>query len=67
MTAELVGANRGDGWPLCPSCGEDEVWSPLIIEDDQGYPRTPTLEEYMEFGVFACLACGWKREPEVAP
>ena len=57
-------AARADGWPLCPTCGEDEVWSPLIVEDDSGYPRTPTLEEYMEYGAFECLACGWKRLPE---
>lgn len=24
---------RADGWPLCPSCGEDELWSPLVWED----------------------------------
>ena len=21
---------RADGWPLCPSCGEDELWSAFI-------------------------------------
>lgn len=20
---------RADGWPLCPSCGQDELWSPF--------------------------------------
>lgn len=57
------GKNRGDGWPLCPSCGNDEVWSPLVLDE----PRTPTLEEYMEYGVFKCYACGWERRPEFGP
>jgi hypothetical protein len=23
---------RKDGWPLCPQCGEDELWDPLSWE-----------------------------------
>ena len=51
---------RVDGWPLCPICGNDEVWSPLTVEDGTGHPRTPTLEEYVDHGDFRCYACGWR-------
>lgn len=35
---------RPDDWPLCPRCGEDELWSPDGTED----------------GIASCLACHWK-------
>jgi hypothetical protein len=44
----------------CPSCGEDELWSPLIVRDESGYPRTPTLAEYLEHDDFRCYACLWR-------
>jgi predicted RNA-binding Zn-ribbon protein involved in translation (DUF1610 family) len=37
---------RKDGWPLCPGCGDDELWSnavPASIET-----------------IVGCLNCGWK-------
>lgn len=34
---------RPDGWPLCPRCGEDELWSP----------------DSTEAGIQNCLACHW--------
>lgn len=37
---------RGDGWPLCPSCGEDELMSGEIpARADQ---------------VLQCLSCSWR-------
>lgn len=48
------------GWPLCPACGNDELWSPLIVEDATGMPRTPTLAEYLEHDDFRCYACSWR-------
>jgi hypothetical protein len=51
---------RSDGWPLCPSCVDDELWSPLIKRDDFGVPRTPTLAEYLEADDFRCYACNWR-------
>lgn len=46
---------RKDGWPLCPCCGEDELWSPFI-------PAVPeykgTLEEYLAAGL-SCYNCSW--------
>lgn len=45
---------REDGWPLCPSCGEDELWSANI-------PADPSQ-------IASCLSCGWMPpfEPEIA-
>lgn len=42
---EMFTAHRPDGWPLCPNCGEDELWSdgiPLTIET-----------------IRSCYVCGW--------
>lgn len=45
------------GWPLCPVCGEDEVYS-LIWNSDR--PQ-PSLGEFLA-GPLACYSCGqrWK-------
>jgi predicted RNA-binding Zn-ribbon protein involved in translation (DUF1610 family) len=37
---------REDGWPLCPGCGEDELWSNTV---------PATVET-----IVCCLRCGWK-------
>lgn len=37
---------REDGWPLCPGCDEDELWS----------PATPATIETIS----SCLRCGWR-------
>jgi hypothetical protein len=36
---------RVDGWPLCPRCGEDELWSGKI-------PASAVDE-------LSCYLCGW--------
>lgn len=38
--------HRADGWPLCPGCREDELWS----------SATPATIET----IVSCLWCGWK-------
>lgn len=43
---------REDGWPLCPRCGEDELWSAEVPAD----PRR----------IVSCLRCGWK-PPDESP
>lgn len=48
---------RPDGWPLCPACGEDELWSPLIWEEEP-----PALEAFIAAGL-SCYRCGWSKEP----
>lgn len=40
---------RKDGWPLCPRCEEDELWSSVAI----AATRTVTLEECWN-GDFTC-------------
>lgn len=47
---------RPDGWPLCPQCGEDELWSPL---EWLGEESRPPLEEWIAAGM-QCYRCGWK-------
>jgi len=37
---------RADGWPLCPQCGEDELWAREV-------PATPTA-------ALTCYLCGWR-------
>lgn len=34
---------RSDGWPLCPFCGQDELWS---------FDQT-------EIHIIGCLLCSW--------
>ena len=37
---------RDDGWPLCPGCDEDELWSNSV----------PATEET----IVSCLRCNWR-------
>lgn len=48
---------RKDGWPLCPRCEEDELWSSVAIVAS----RAVTLEECFE-GEFTCYYCNWQSE-----
>lgn len=47
---------RADGWPLCPRCGEDELWSHTGMEPPYA-PNIP-LETYFE-SEFRCYRCNW--------
>lgn len=51
---------REDGWPLCPNCGADELWSPLAWD---GEGVRPPLEEYVEAGL-TCYLCNWTNRIE---
>jgi hypothetical protein len=48
---------RKDGWPLCPICDEDELWSPL--EWGHNNEPVPSLGEFMAAGL-RCYRCNWK-------
>lgn len=48
---------RADGWPLCPWCGEDELWS-NFMEKPPDY--TGTLEQYLACEL-RCYLCNWSR------
>lgn len=39
---------REDGWPYCPNCGEDELWS----------SRTPATIT----SIVGCYYCGWRKD-----
>lgn len=47
---------RDDGWPLCPKCGEDELYSHLHWMGER-----PPLQAFIAAGM-ACYTCDWKRE-----
>lgn len=62
---------RKDGWPLCPNCGEDELWS-LYVPPLDGEPQAlhvppikdaeapvTMLEKYIA-EIVGCLSCNWK-------
>lgn len=42
---------RDDGWPLCPSCGEDELWS--------AKPLSVPLEGETWAPGLSCYRCDW--------
>lgn len=59
---------RADGWPLCPFCGEDELYSfrrdLAIIVKDTIEPPTPAeiravIAEYIDAGL-RCYRCNWE-------
>ena len=45
MTAATAYEYRRDGWPLCPNCGEDELWSRALH---------PVATDPLR-----CYVCGW--------
>lgn len=51
---------REDGWPYCPSCGENELlsrYTPDRRAVDDG-PEDAILKLYLTNGV-RCYLCGW--------
>ncbi len=52
-TALLYRERNADGWPKCPRCGNDELWSPAI---------PPT-----ENTIIHCNDCGWRPPVDVIP
>lgn len=57
----MVGKNqykefRADGWPLCPNCGEDELYSHLSWTD---YDDKPAMSDYIKDGL-QCYRCQWQ-------
>ena len=49
--------HRADGWPLCPRCGEDTLYSALVWDKADG-TEPPSLAEYIAAGL-KCSACEW--------
>lgn len=52
------------GWPLCPKCGENELWSPFHppIEWDLE-ERQRNMALYIASGL-TCYQCGWSMPPQ---
>jgi hypothetical protein len=46
---------RAGGWPLCPSCGEDELYS--LFPWDGSDPKPP-MQAWIDHGL-RCYKCGW--------
>lgn len=51
---------RADGWPLCPQCDEDELYSHLMLVWD-GTGERPSVEECLHKGM-TCYLCHWSSE-----
>lgn len=49
---------RADHWPICPNCGNDELWSPLI---SYNLDVRPTIQEYIDAGL-RCYYCQWSSD-----
>ena len=49
---------RDDGWPNCPSCGEDELYSVVMLGWRGDTPR-PTLAACLA-DWFRCYLCPWQ-------
>lgn len=58
MVEKLFLAMRPDGWPLCPQCGKNELWSPLYWDL---VSAAPTMEDYRKAGLI-CYACHWQNK-----
>ena len=55
---------RADGWPLCPQCGEDELWSrvpghQVHVGEPIPEPGSAELLELCFREPFICYACNW--------
>jgi len=50
---------RKDGWPLCPWCGEEELWCPGSVEFYKDNQRQPTMTEHIKMGL-SCYRCTWE-------
>lgn len=48
---------RKDGWPLCPRCGEDELYSHLMLGWTKSEP--PPLQDCIDSGM-KCYRCSWE-------
>jgi hypothetical protein len=54
---------RADGWPLCPGCGEDELWSSFTPPNADPIPDAERLRLYLG-GAIACYRCAFTAEPD---
>lgn len=50
--------HRPDGWPLCPRCGEDELYADAMLKWNPPAGQ-PTLRECYD-SEFHCYVCRWQ-------
>jgi len=55
MNRVPIYATRADGWPLCPMCHEDELYS--LFPWDGSDPKPP-MQAWIDHGL-RCYKCGW--------
>lgn len=48
---------RQDGWPLCPRCHEDELYSNVMMAWN-GEGERPTVQDCIA-AEMGCYRCGW--------
>ena len=48
---------RKDGWPYCPQCEEDELYSYLMLGWTKDEP--PSVQDCIDAGM-ECYRCSWK-------
>lgn len=49
---------RTDGWPFCPNCGEDELYSQLMLTWSKLDAR-PSVQDCIDSGM-KCYRCSWE-------
>jgi hypothetical protein len=53
-----LSARRPDGWPFCPACGDDELWSLGTLP----LPACPSAEDLLKSSL-GCYSCSWRWDP----
>ena len=48
---------RRDGWPYCPRCEQDELYT-LLNANNNSHPNGVTIQERIDAGV-KCYYCDW--------
>lgn len=59
-----VKATRDHGWPLCPSCGEDELFASTAVLGVRALatafePSDAAVEQLIPY-IEKCYGCGWE-------
>lgn len=61
--------HRKDGWPLCPRCGDDELYSVFLMSMNAHIRQEKGEEIKMDEILrhpFGCYNCGWSNDGGVA-
>lgn len=59
---------RDDGFPLCPQCDQDELYSHVVRHWNsvRAISPMPAIQEILK-GDFTCYACNWTSEKPLTP